>query len=76
MGADKGQKKKKKGAVSTEASAWRDLEFGGSRLQRYGGLNGNKACTTTTYRDMKHFRLLERDKKGLHNQKQLCTTQT
>ena len=54
-GADKGQKKKKKGAVSTEASTWRDLEFGSSRLQGYGGLSGSKACTTTTYIDSKQL---------------------
>ena len=48
-------RKMKKGAVSTEASTWRDLEFGGSRLQGYGGLSGSKAYTTTTYRDSKQL---------------------
>ena len=34
-------KRKRKGAVSTEASTWRDLEFDGSRLQ---GMVGSAAA--------------------------------
>ena len=38
-------KGERKGAVSTEASTWRDFKFGGSRLQGMVGLSASKACT-------------------------------